>query len=163
MRFTRYRAPHSVFLAWVVLSLGAATGCGDGLPARVKISGTVMIDGKPLERGFIQVIPEKDRAASAEIGADGKFTLTTFDDNDGCVLGTHKVVVVSNESQGPYAMKWYAPKQYSDMASTPLTLEVKEPKEDVVIELSWDGGAPFVEQFEKEGDMPAPEAAPAQP
>ena len=134
-----------------------ATGCGDGFPERVKISGTVMIDGKPLERGFIQVIPEKDRSASAEIGPDGKFTLSTFDDKDGCVLGTHKVVIVSNESQGPYAMKWYAPKIYSDMVSTPLTLAVTGPKEDVVIELSWNGGAPFVEQFEKEGDMPAPE------
>lgn len=146
-------------LTWLATTGLAAIGCGDGFPERVKISGTVLIDGKPLERGFIQVIPEKDRSASAEIGSDGKFTLSTFDDKDGCVLGTHKVVIVSNESQGPYAMKWYAPKMYADIASTPLTLAVTGPKEDVVIELSWNGGAPFVEQFEQEGDMPAPEPA----
>lgn len=151
------------WLGATTLMLLASAGCGDGLPERVKISGTVLIDGQPLERGFIQVIPEKDRTATAEIGAGGKFTLTTFEDQDGCVLGTHKVVIVSNESQGPYAMKWFAPKEYSDMVSTPLKLDVTGPKEDVVIELSWNGGAPFVEQFEKEGEMPAPEPAAANP
>lgn len=132
----------------------ACLGCGDGRPKRVPIAGKVMIDGKPLERGFIQVVSADNRPATGEIGRDGSFRLTTFDDNDGCVLGNHKVTVIANENQGPYALKWHAPKEYSDVATSDVMLDVTGPREDVVIELSWKGGAPFVEKFENEGTPP---------
>jgi len=143
-------------LAATVLAL-CVTGCGDGHAKRVPISGHVLIDGQPLSRGFIQVIPANERAASGEIGPDGSFTLTTYEENDGCVLGTHKVSIIANESQGPSAMKWFAPKDYADTVTSNLTLEVKEPRDDVEINLSWNGGKPFVEKFEDEGTQPPPE------
>ncbi len=139
----------------MLLCAVACLGCGDGRPKRVPISGKVRIDGKPLERGFIQVVSATDRAATGEIGADGAFRLTTYEDNDGCVLGKHTVVVIANENQGPYALKWHAPKEYSNAATSDATLEVTGPRDDVVIDLSWKGGAPFVEKFENEGTAPA--------
>lgn len=143
---------------YLALALGAMSlaGC-DGRPKRVPVSGRVLIDGQPLQRGFIQVIPSDARAANGEIGPDGSFHLTTFDPNDGCVLGTHKVAIIANESQGANAMKWYAPAKYADPLKSGLTLDVTEPRNDVEIKLTWDGGAPFVEKFEDEGAQPAPE------
>lgn len=143
-------------LWWIGWSL-VWVGCGDGLPPRVPISGQVLIDGKPLESGFIQVQPSNARPATGKIGSDGRFTLTTMSDNDGCVLGTHLVTVIANKSEGPYAMRWFAPKKYADMTTSDLKLEVTEPRDDVVIRLNWEGGKPFVERFEKEGDVLPPQ------
>ncbi|MFM7072533.1 MAG: hypothetical protein ACKO38_12155 [Planctomycetota bacterium] len=138
----------------LAISVCGLVGCGDGLPRRVPIAGKVLIDGQPLARGFIQVVAENDRPASGEIGVDGSFRLTTYEDNDGCVLGKHKVVVIANENQGPYAMKWLAPKEYSNPATTDLVLDVTGSQDDVVIELTWKGGRPYVEEFENEGGSP---------
>lgn len=141
----------------VALVVPPLIGCGDGLPERVSIAGKVLIDGQPLEQGFIQVIPSNERAASAEIGPGGSFRLTTYKQFDGCVLGTHKVAVIANESQGPTAMKWFAPKKYADAVTSGLTLEVTEARDDIEFELTWDGGSPFVETFADEGSQPPPE------
>jgi hypothetical protein len=140
-----------------IVAILIIAGCGDGLPTRVPVSGTVLIDGQPLQQGFIQVIPAGERAASSPIGQDGSFRLTTYQDGDGSVLGTHQVVVIANESQGATAMKWHAPKQYADTETSDLTLEVTQPSDDVKIELTWNGGAPFVEKFGDEGIEPPPE------
>ncbi len=145
------------WLPAVIAATILMTGCSEGRVQRVPVSGRVLIDGEPLTQGFIQVVPADERAASGEIGPDGRFQLTTYDKNDGCVVGTHKVSVIANESQGPNAMKWFAPKKYADTETSELTLEVSEPRDDVEILLSWDGGKPFVEQFAAEGAMPAPE------
>lgn len=144
------------YLAPIMIALLVA-GCGDGRATRVPVSGRVLIDGKPLERGFIQVICAHDRSASGEIGADGKFQLTTYEPNDGCVPGTHQVSIIANESQGPSAMKWFAPKEYADAATSGLTLEVSQARDDVEINLTWAGKAPFVEKFGDEGTQPPPE------
>lgn len=133
------------------------TGCGDGMPKRVPISGKVLIDGQPLQQGFIQVIPSDARAASGEIGPDGSFRLMTYAQDDGCVLGVHHVAIIANESQGPTAMKWFAPKEYADALTSGLTLEVTEARDDVEINLTWAGGSPLIERFEDEGTQPPPE------
>ena len=137
-----------------VVLLAAAIGCGDGMPKRVPIAGTVTLNGKPLERGFVQVVPKSGPAATGEIGPGGKFRLTTINDNDGCILGTHEVAIIANESQGPNAMKWYAPKHYADASTSGLTLAVSEPKDNVTFELTSQSDEPEIERFENEGTMP---------
>ncbi|MEZ5939936.1 MAG: hypothetical protein R3C18_01005 [Planctomycetaceae bacterium] len=137
------------FLCSVALVVLLA-GCSDGRPARVPVSGRVLIDGKPLETGVVQVIPANDRAASGKLGPDGRFTLTTFTEDDGCVLGTHVVTVIANESIDPQSQRWHAPKKYCDPASSGLTIEIQKATDDLVIELSWDGAEPFVEHYDAE-------------
>lgn len=127
-------------------------GCGRG-PKLVKVSGKVLIDGKPLERGFVQVIPKDSRAASGEIGPEGRYTLTTFENGDGCVLGTHTVTILANESKGPTALHWYAPKKYSDPVSSGLTLDIQQATDTADINLSWEGGKPYTEKFDDEGSQ----------
>lgn len=127
-----------------------AVGCSDGRPQRFPVSGQVLIDGEPLEKGFVQVIPANDRAASGKLGPGGRFQLTTFEPNDGCVAGTHKVAVIGNESVDAQSQKWHAPKSYMDAENSGLTVTVSEEVTELKIELTWDGGEPFVERFDAE-------------
>lgn len=141
------RVIHGVLL---LLACGWLVGCGDGRPQRVRVSGKVLIDGAPLTAGFIQVIPENDRAASSKIEPDGGFRLTTFDPQDGCVPGQHKVVVIASERLNALSQKWNAPKKYADPQASGLTVDIKEPTDSLTINLSWEGGKPFIEKFEAE-------------
>jgi hypothetical protein len=125
-------------------------GCGDGRPTRVPAGGRVMIDGKPLEYGFVQVVPQGDRPATGQIGPDGRFKLTTYDENDGVVPGKHKVAVISVEPLGGSSQRWHAPQKYTDTSTSGLEIEVTEPTEDLKINVSWEGGKPFVERFGQE-------------
>jgi hypothetical protein len=120
-------------------------GCDDR-PARVPVSGTVTIDGEPVEHGTIMVVPTDMKAAFGKIGPGGKFSLTTFEENDGVVTGTHKVTVTATEPQ-PGGQKWHAPQEYSDLAKSDVTVTVDGPTEDLKVELSWNGGKPFVQSF----------------
>ena len=128
-------------------------GCGDSGPEIVPVSGTVTIDGKPLTYGQIQVLPSGWRPAHGKIEADGRFTLTTTESGDGCVVGTHPVVILSGESLNAESMKWHAPKKYADAKASGLTATVTGPTDDLKLELTWAGGKPFVEKFEKEGGV----------
>lgn len=143
----------SVLFLSIATAVLITAGCNRG-PKLVKVSGRVLIDGKPLEKGFVQVIPKDQRAATGQIDKEGRYTLTTFEAGDGCVLGTHEVTVLANESRGPTALHWFAPKKYSEPNTSGLTLEIKEETDSADINLTWDGGKPFTEKFEDEGLQP---------
>lgn len=137
----------SIVVLFLTSVLGTCCGCGDGRPARVPVAGTVLIDGAPLRHGFIQVIPANGRVAQASIDSDGKFILSTFGDNDGCLPGTHKVAVIGLETKGPSSQMWHAPKKYMNPDTSDLTVTVDDSTKDITIELTWDGGKPFEEKF----------------
>ncbi|MCC6127173.1 MAG: hypothetical protein IT426_19600 [Pirellulales bacterium] len=144
--------PFAVIHAGILILLSILpAGCGDGRPRRVPVSGRVSIDGQPLTAGFIQVFPVKDRAASGPIGPDGRFTLSTFDQDDGCVLGKHRVLVIGSEHQSAYVVKWLAPKKYSAVNTSGLWVEIAGPTDNLEIKLTWDGGIPFVEDLNQGG------------
>jgi hypothetical protein len=138
----------------VLLLLAVAlAGCGDGRPKRVPVSGRVLIDGQPLKAGMIRVLPADDRAALGAIGPDGRFTLTTFEPNDGCVLGKHRVTVSGNENRGPSAIFWHAPKKYIDPNESGLELDITGPLDNIELKLTWEGGKPFLERLPETGDV----------
>lgn len=140
------RLPAAAACLFALLPLG----CGDGRPTRVPVSGIVLIDGKPLTSGYVSVVPEKARPGGGTIGKDGRFVLETFDGEDGCVLGEHKVAVVAVEAIGNRGQRWLAPKKYSTEGTSGLTIKVEGPTKDAKFELTWAGGKPFEEFFEKE-------------
>lgn len=131
------RARLTVGAALVVVCLGL-TSCNGG-PKIVPVSGFVTIDGQPLTYGHVQVIPAGSRPASGRIDGSGRFTLTTTAPNDGCVVGTHPVVVLAGESLTPETMKWHAPQKYADVATSELTVTITGPMDDLKIELKSDG------------------------
>lgn len=78
--------PHSNAIwsgTWLVAGLGIAmmgcSGCSDPGPKRFPISGTVTLDGQPLDRATLILTPQgAGRAAAACIEA-GAFELTSID------------------------------------------------------------------------------------
>jgi hypothetical protein len=134
------------FVLLLVSSLIVITGCGTKLN---KVGGIVMIDGKPLSYGTIQVIPDGHRPSYGKIGIDGRFLLTSMEEGDGITSGIHNVIVFAGESKtgGIY---WHAPKKYADSKTSKLKVEVSGPTNDLKIDLSWEGGQPFLEQLPKE-------------
>src|SRR5262245_24571596 len=134
---------------WMSAALGAAclfvlAGC-DSRPARVPVAGKVLIDGQPLTKGFITVVPADGRPATGQIQSDGTFRLTTFDENDGCIRGTHPVAILANEQITPTRMKWLAPKKYADAATSECAVTIDKAQGDLEIKLTWAGGKPFIE------------------
>lgn len=133
-----------------VLTLPGLVACSDGLPERVPVSGRVTIDGKPLTVGSVRFLPPSGRPAVGEVDAEGRFVLTTFGEDDGCVLGTHQVTVHALEALGGNAQRWNVPKKYATPETSGLTESIGGPRDDVLIELSWNGGGPVIERFEGE-------------
>jgi hypothetical protein len=83
-----------------VASLVMLMGCGGGAegPATEPVSGTVTLDGKPIEGAQVVFVPNgSGRAASATTDAAGKYELTTFNPADGAVIGSYKVTIAKTE------------------------------------------------------------------
>jgi hypothetical protein len=136
-------------------------GCG-GDPSKPKlgrVSGKVTYHGQPVTKGMVSFVPssgpgaETGQSATGEIGPDGSYTLTTFENNDGAVLGEHKILVKSREedpalkgggmpipdAQGKFKIKppkHLVPKKYESADQTPLRLTVKEGSNSFDIELA---------------------------
>jgi hypothetical protein len=56
------------------------------------------------------------------------------------------VSITSAQGLGPDATRWFAPKKYSDYRTSGLTQEIAGPTDNLVINISWDGGHEFVEK-----------------
>jgi hypothetical protein len=124
-----------------------SAGCSDGRPQRVPIRGQVRIDGKPLAKGCIMFVRAGARPASGMLDAQGRFELTCFEPGDGAIPGSYQVKVTAAEPVGETSMRWHTPKEYADEKTSGIALEITEPQDDLIIELSWKGGQPFVEEL----------------
>ncbi len=138
----------------VVLALAltyALGGFGDGRPKLVPVSGVVLIDGKPLTSGNVIVFPNHNRQASGPIGSDGRFTLTTYEPNDGCILGKHPATVNALHVISGNTQEWLAPSKYRDVATSGLTVDITGATDNLKIEITWSGGKPFKENGAGDG------------
>jgi hypothetical protein len=121
-------------------------GCTKSDRSLVPVSGKVLIDGQPLTKGFVRFVPAKGRVSSGIIQSDGAFVLTCFKEGDGAHVGPNRIEVGSTEILGPTKIKWYAPKMYSSIATSGLTMNVEEATNEALIELKWGSAkGPFVE------------------
>jgi hypothetical protein len=137
----------AVKVSLLVVSL-AALGCGDDRPARVPVSGQVLIDGQPLKFGSIQFIPKGARASAGSLDASGHFVLSCFEQGDGAVLGVHQVAIRAGQQRNDAETYWHAPKKYNDASTSGLTEEIKGPTDSLTIRLTWQGKQPFLEVHE---------------
>jgi hypothetical protein len=118
-------------------------GCGDRGPQPVPVSGTVLIDGTPLHGGTVRVVPENGRAATGQIQPDGRFSLTTFQADDGCYPGTHAVEVfaprmatdmlTAEEQKKVRAQAITLAEKYTDFRTSGLTVTIDKPTDDLTI------------------------------
>jgi len=132
----------------------------------VKASGTIMLDGKPVEGAMVFMKlatpdPKYKRPARGTTDAQGVFFPGTYGDGkDGLPLGKYKVGVqktefaeklpanfnAENPAATPVKMRWLIPKAYSDPETSGLVVEVTSsgmtPAE---IKLDSGGAQPVVE------------------
>lgn len=119
-------------------------GCGSDpdKPKLGKISGVVTYKGQPVESGRVVFTPTggggTGQSASGMIGPDGSYTLTTFDEGDGAILGEHVVTVDVTEKDAvspqpkpdgtiDYTMpKKLGPKKYTSVDTSPARCTVAE-------------------------------------
>lgn len=90
----------------LLLGLGLLVGCGNsGEYKVVPVSGIVTCQGKPLANATVNFSPKAspDRPAQnpgkLALGitdAQGRFQMTTYQNNDGVIMGTHTVTVELN-------------------------------------------------------------------
>ncbi len=121
-----------------------ATGCGPSRPAVVPAAGIVTLDGKPLAGGFIRLVPAASRPATAAIGPNGRFTLGTFAEADGCVPGTHGVEVIGPLPAGGEAAAAVpaptvtVPARYraAETSGLTITITITGPTRDLTIPLT---------------------------
>ena len=125
-------------LAMFSVLLAGCSGDVDRVPAK----GRVLIDGQPLAHGTIQVMPAGARPASGTI-VNGEYVLETYGDGDGTLPGRHPVTISAIERVDADHIKWHAPKKYASQGSG-LEVEVNPDGTASDIQLSWDGGKPFV-------------------
>ncbi len=142
------------FLVIVLVVTLLMRGSCNQRPTVVPVSGQVLIDGQPLTSGFVRVIPQDARSASGEIDSQGRFQLTTFEPRDGCVPGKHPVEIISRDVISPTKIRWLTPKKYCQATTSELTVNIDGPTDSLRIELTWDGGAPFIEETAGGGDVP---------
>jgi hypothetical protein len=84
-------------LLLTLVSLIFAFGCGSGNDSLAPVSGTVLMDGKPLAKVKVDFMPKNGgRPASALTDENGKFSNAgTFTMGDGAPIGDSWVVVTS--------------------------------------------------------------------
>src|SRR5688572_6599571 len=104
-----------------------------------RVQGTVTLDDEPLASGYVVTLPSAGRGAHAVI-KDGKFELGTDGNNDGAVIGAHKVAVIAQEPSqgtGPEAAagKLLVPEKYTNPTTSQLTIEVKPGDNTATLEL----------------------------
>jgi hypothetical protein len=131
-------------LALIAVPLALALpGCGgDSVAETAEVSGVVLYKGQPVAGAEVNFRPKEGHPATGRTGPDGRFVLTTYEEGDGAVPGTHTVTVqlfpeealpgMEAETSGAAAI----PEKYADPASSPLTQEVKAgEKNDLTLEL----------------------------
>jgi hypothetical protein len=123
-------------LSCLLACVSCLSGCSSGYeletaPAR----GTVMLDGKPISVGGVLFTPSKGRGASGPLAADGTFTLGTYSQSDGAIVGKHKVAVLQPREveSGPSHPPGFVaiPSKYQNSESSGLEVEVKANEENV--------------------------------
>ncbi len=131
----------------------AIAGCNKG-PERVPVSGQVLIDGKPLTVGHIELHPTGARRSQGKIDDKGRFTLYAKEPNEpGVTIGEHDVVIHAIEVINAGSQRRHVPPLYENAEESKLKAKIDGPTDNLVINLTWEGSGkkgPYLEKMAKE-------------
>ena len=121
------------------------------------MSGKVTFQGRAVPEGTITFYPEEGRSATARLKPDGTYSLTTFEEGDGAIVGPCEVTIeavrfnaapraTSFEEEIAQATRggppkpasgpqWLLPRQYSVRGQSGLKREVKSGGNTIDFEL----------------------------
>lgn len=117
----------------LVLVFAMAIGCGPGrdgsLPPTAPVTGTVMLQGEPVRGGTVTFHPKG--AGNPGVGwldEEGHFSVATYYDDDGAVVGEHSVTVDMPpplDGVDPNDV-FDVPEAYTNPEATPLIVNVPD-------------------------------------
>ncbi|MBN2294467.1 MAG: hypothetical protein JXM70_18705 [Pirellulales bacterium] len=129
----------SILIAGIVAI--ATVGCGRGTsPVKGKL---VFADNQEAVTGLDQFVitmesAEMKLSATGIIGPDGTFSVSTFEEGDGAMPGTYRVVITppiaSLTSEGPIPKPIIDP-SYSKLDTSKLEVKIEPGKNELVLEV----------------------------
>lgn len=110
-------------------------GCGSGGEKGVaRATGTITLDGAPVPNVLVTFTPQADasspspgKSATGQTDAQGKFSLSTYNIDDGAVIGSHVVMVSADSAEVVLPGR---------LPSNPFVLEVKSGSNNFDIQLT---------------------------
>lgn len=147
MRFGQFRARRSKLAIGVCVCFAATlSGCGgdDFNSDYRQVSGTVTLDGTPLTRGTVSLMPEGgSNTAAGEIDSAGKFQLSTHKPGDGVAPGKYRASVTAwevppdmQDDGTTIEGKSLIPEKYMNPQTSGLTAEITdEPSQTIEFRL----------------------------
>lgn len=137
------RTPAQAMALGMAMAMAAVSGCDSG-PTRVPVRGTVRIDGAPVGVGMVRFVSAQGPWAMSALDKDGRFELAT-PHGKGCPPGDYVVEVIAREVLGAGAQRWHAPPAYSSAETSKARVTVTGPTDAADVNLTWDGGKPFIQ------------------
>ena len=143
-------SPAPLFMAIVASFALSFSGCGgnSNRPKTAKVTGKVTYDGKPVETGSLLFVPVGGgTSAQGNISEDGTYTLGTFTETDGAILGDFKVMITAwtqpkggsglpeDAIRGDAAPISLIPEIYGNLEKSGLTATVKDEKNTINFDL----------------------------
>jgi hypothetical protein len=125
-------------------------GCSDGgRPETAPVSGTVTYNGEAVAGANVVFIPKEggSRNASGTTDSQGKYQLTTFEENDGAVPGAYSVTIREGGTD-------------EDLSA--MSSEDPSAGYGAAMDAAASGGAPPAGEAAEEGGIPAKYADPNQ-
>jgi hypothetical protein len=92
-----------------------------------KASGVVTLNGIPFAGARVMFVPKKGPAAMGVADKDGRYILTTFEENDGAVPGQYRVSITAQAAPTPEkagSPQATVPAKYGDPEKSELTCEI---------------------------------------
>lgn len=152
----------SFFGSLIGCSLLGCGGSSADRPDTVPVSGIVRHNDQPVEGATVIFAPTGHQyAAAGQTNAEGRFTLRTFEPDDGAVPGDFRVTVrkvevtsqggaISDDAGGaadaggpPPQEQWHLPGRYANASTSGLTASVAESEqEDFEFKLEGAAGPP---------------------
>lgn len=163
VKTTAIRNPSLRLLACLSVGLLGISGCGTGREKTYPVEGIVVFkDGSNVKVGTVETKSLRTGAqARGTIDQDGRFTLTTFENNDGAVAGDHQVVIVQFiQVEG---IKNYRPstmgvvnRKHASYATSGLTMRV-DPKGPNQVKIEVEGARALQNSTKDHGHDPVPQ------
>ncbi len=117
----------------LLVLLAGVVGCGSDGPDLTNVTGTVTLDGKPVQGATLTFVPEAPGASPSygSTDAEGKYSLMYSRDKTGAMVGKHNVEIATQKltaddmAEGAPVPEYVPiPKKYKQPGA--LTAEVKE-------------------------------------
>jgi hypothetical protein len=135
LSFLRRWRVHVLAVALGMLAVSwLATRLSDVRWGVLRVSGTVLLDGRPLSEGSVLFLPERGAAAIGVIDQQGRFTVRRHDGR-GLLPGRYRIAVLSL----PHTTRSRViPERYSKVETSGLLEDITEPTDGLAIHLTSD-------------------------